>query len=167
MNLSSLLRKAEHSSSWNSVLNLVLARVVPFNRSHKFRVSLVSPKKVTVVAPYRKSNFNHLGGLHACALATVAEISTGALLSYHLDPKEFRIIMKTMAIQYHHQGRMAASATCEVEESWVQQNILDALSGEEAVLVTLESKVFDTNENHLCSGQFEWQVKRWKSVKTI
>ena len=59
------------------MLNIALNHMVPFNKPHKFKVLDLSNHEVTMFIPYRRSNFNHIKGLHATAVATVSEFTTG------------------------------------------------------------------------------------------
>ena len=103
--LSRLTKKAKTSGFWLWMLNVVLARVVPFNRVHGFKIVEIDDNFVRTAAPYRKSNQNHIRGMHACALATVSEISAGFLLMQNLPPSHYRLIMSRMEVEYSYQAK--------------------------------------------------------------
>ena len=52
-------------------LNKVLALGIPFNAPHGFKIKEINDDAVIITLPNRKLNHNHLGGIHACAMATV------------------------------------------------------------------------------------------------
>ncbi len=163
---SKLIEKAKHSASWRWVLNQSLYRMVPFNRPHKFQVVEIGDNILRALIPYRKSNFNHIRGLHACALATISEFATGFLLLSRLDIKKYRLIMQRIEMDYHYQGKMDAFAEFRTSDEWFQQQIILPLKSQEAVIVPCEIKIHDAKGNHLTTGKVFWQIKDWEKVKT-
>jgi len=89
-----LFKKAQHSKFHKWVLNLALYRMIPFNKPHGFKVLQISDQEVRTFIPYKRKNFNHIRGLHATALATLSEFTTGLLLLNVLGSKNFRIILR-------------------------------------------------------------------------
>jgi acyl-coenzyme A thioesterase PaaI-like protein len=106
MDLNRYIDRARTSSFHLWVLNFGLNYVVPFNKPHGFEVMSVSDFSVKTKIPYKKKNFNHIRGLHACALATISEFTTGLLLLYKLGPHKYRLIMQRLEMDYHYQGKM-------------------------------------------------------------
>jgi acyl-coenzyme A thioesterase PaaI-like protein len=140
--------------------------MVPFNIPHKFEIVEFSDDRLKARIPYRRSNFNHIRGLHACALATLSEFATGFLLLTRLDAAKYRIIMQRMEMDYHFQGKMDAFAEFQVTEQWYTQEIVEPLTRADAVVVPCTVKVIDAKGNHLTTGVVYWQVKNWSKVKT-
>ncbi|HEY0655032.1 MAG TPA: DUF4442 domain-containing protein, partial [Chryseosolibacter sp.] len=116
--------------------------------------------------PYRKSNFNHIRGLHACALATISEFTTGFLLVSKLDAKKYRLIMQRLEMDYHYQGKMDAFAEFQISEAWLAENIYTPLKSKDSVVVNCQVRIHDTKGNHLTTGNVFWQIKDWAKVKT-
>ena len=116
--------------------------------------------------PYRKSNFNHIRGLHACGLATVSEFATGFLLLSSLDMKKYRMIMQRLEMNYHYQGKMDAVAEFTISKEWLEEKVIKPLQAQEAVVVPCVVKIHDTKGNHLTTGTIFWQFKDWAKVKT-
>jgi acyl-coenzyme A thioesterase PaaI-like protein len=161
-----ILEKAKHSPFYRKVLNWSLNRMIPFNKPHGFSVVEVMDHSLKILLPYRKSNFNHIRGIHACALATVSEFTTGFLLVSKLDAKKFRLIMQRLEMDYHYQGKMDAIATFSISESWLESNIFQPLKTNESVVVNCQVKIHDIKGNHLSTGNVFWQIKDWSKVKT-
>lgn len=161
-----ILEKAKHSTFWLWVLNRALPRVVPFNGPHRFRVVEIGDNHLRTLLPYRRSNFNHIRGLHACALATISEFVTGFMLLSRLDIKKYRLIMKRIEMDYHFQGKMDAYAAFQISPEWLKQQITDPLQSQEAVVVPCEVKIHDEKGNHLTTGKVFWQIKDWSKVRT-
>lgn len=161
-----ILEKAKHSAFWLWVLNQGHSRQVPFNRSHHFEIVEFSDDRLRVRVPYRRSNLNHIRGLHACALATVSEFTTGFLLLSRMDGSKYRMIMQRLEMDYHYQGKMDAFAEFSAGDGWLNEMILQPLRESDAVLVPCEIKIHDEQGNHLTTGKVYWQFKNWSKVKT-
>lgn len=166
MDLRRLLDKAGRSQFYRWLLNRGLRLMIPFNAPHGFQVMEITDSKVKVRLPYRRSNFNHIRGIHACALATVSEFSTGLLLIKRLDPAKYRLIMQRLEMDYHYQGKMGASAIFEITDEWLQDRVLVPLTMNESVVVPCEVHIHDDKGNHLTTGKIFWQVKDWRKVRT-
>ena len=161
-----ILQKAKHSSFYLKLLNWSLTRMIPFNKPHGFRVVEIGDYRLKTLMPYRKSNFNHIRGLHACGLATISEFTTGFLLLSSLDMKKYRIIMQRMEMNYHYQGKMDATAEFIISKEWLEEQVIKPLQTHETVVVPCEVKIHDIKGNHLTTGTIFWQFKDWAKVKT-
>ena len=161
-----LFEKAKISQKHLKLLNFGLARMIPFNKPHGIRIKSIKANEVTTLLPYKRSNFNHINGMHACALATLSEFTTGLVLLNSLDADQYRIIMQRMEMNYHYQGKMDVSATFHVSEEWLSTNVISPLLDNESVLVNCQIETRDINGNHISTGNVFWQVKDWKKVKT-
>ncbi|MEZ4944875.1 MAG: DUF4442 domain-containing protein [Cyclobacteriaceae bacterium] len=161
-----IVEKAKKSSFYRGLLNFLLNRMIPFNKPHGFHVVEIGDYQLKTCIPYRKSNFNHIKGLHACALATISEFTTGFLLITQLDAKKYRLIMQKLEMNYHYQGKMDAYAEFKISEDWLSKEIYLPLKSQDAVVVVCEVKITDKNGNHLTTGFVHWQIKDWIKVKT-
>jgi len=161
-----ILQKAKHSSFYLMVLNWSLNRMIPFNKPHGFKVVEIGDYSLKTLMPYRKSNFNHIRGLHACGLATISEFTTGFLLLSSLDMKKYRIIMQRMEMNYHYQGKIDATAEFVISKEWLEEHVIKPLQTQETVVVPCEVKIHDIKGNHLTTGTIFWQFKDWAKVKT-
>ncbi|MCA6074025.1 DUF4442 domain-containing protein [Fulvivirga sedimenti] len=166
MNTATLVKKAQESGFYRWLLNRGLDRMIPFNKPHGFQVVSIADDMIKTRLPYKKRNFNHIRGLHACALATLSEFTTGFLLVSRLDPKKYRIILKTLQMDYHYQGKTDAWGEFRISDDWLKKSIFDPLQTEDAVVVICEVKIYDADNNHLTTGKVHWQVKSWEKVRT-
>lgn len=160
-----IIEKAKASSFYMKILNLSLSRMVPFNQPHGFRVTEIGDYSLKIRLPYKKRNLNHIRGLHACALATLSEFTTGFLLISRLDGKKYRLIMQRLEMDYHYQGKMDAVAEFAVSESWFREQIYKPLTENDAVVVGCEVRIHDIQGNHLTTGKVFWQIKNWNKVR--
>jgi acyl-coenzyme A thioesterase PaaI-like protein len=166
MNIQKLVGRAQGSGFYKALLNLGLSRMIPFNAPHGFRITDIGDNHLTVTLPYKRRNLNHIKGLHACAMATVSEFTTGFLLVSKLDPKKYRLIMQRLEMDYHYQGKMNATASFKADDSWLNDEIYVPLKVQASVVVICEVKIHDVQGNHLSTGKVHWQIKSWDQVKT-
>src|SRR5688572_29492751 len=92
-----IFRKAKRSSFFRWLLNLLLGYAIPFNKPHRIRITAIHDDGVSVRLPYRRRNLNHLKGIHACALATTAEYTSGIALLTAIGT-DYRLIMKNLSV---------------------------------------------------------------------
>lgn len=95
-----IFEKARRSSWGLFLLNQAFFWKLPFNRPHGIRIIEVEEVGLTAVLPFRRNNLNHLGTLHACALATLAEFTAGTELWRRLEQKGFRLVMQSLHMTY-------------------------------------------------------------------
>ncbi|GIV36935.1 MAG: hypothetical protein KatS3mg032_1314 [Cyclobacteriaceae bacterium] len=166
MNTTVLVQRARTSALWRWVLNRALHRFIPFNRPHRFTIEALGDDFVQVRLPFRKNNLNHIRGLHACALATLAEYTTGFMLVQKLNARQYRLIMKKLEMEYHYQGKSDAVARFGITHHWLQEKVMEPLRHREAVEVVCEVTLHDAQHNHLATGKVCWHIKPWQAVKT-
>lgn len=161
-----LTTRAMESRAWLRVLNLVLARVIPFNRPHGFAIEAIGEEFLRTRCRYRKSNFNHIRGIHACAIATIAEFSSGYLLLTRLDPARYRLIMSNLELAYVYQAKEDIFSESRFDSERMEAEVVEPLKSQEQVTVRMESRVFDTTGREIALAHTTWQVKRWDKVRT-
>ena len=166
MDLNQYVDRARTSAFHLWVLNTGLDYMVPFNKPHGFKVVAIDDFRVKIKIPYKRRNFNHIRGLHACALATISEFTTGLMLLYKLGSQKYRLIMQRLEMEYHYQGKMDAFAEFVISKEWLDQHIFNPLVSQDAVVIPCEVKIYDSAGNHLTTGKVFWQIKNWDKVKT-
>jgi hypothetical protein len=160
------LNKAEHSAFYLWVLNNILWKKIPFNNPHKIKIERIEKGALTVSIPYKRKNQNHIKGIHACALATLCEYISGLTLISSLSEKDYRIILKNISINYHYQAKMKVQATFSLPDELIQTKIIEPLKINDSVFRELMVELYDIQNNHICSGVINWQIKKWEKVKT-
>jgi len=111
-------------------------------------------------------NRNHIRGVHACCLATAAEFCSGLALMEHVGADRYRIIMKTLRMDYLYQAKSAAIAEFVPTASELEHALLQPLRDGAAVLYTAEVPVDDVAGKRLAIGYITWQLKPWDQVRT-
>jgi len=161
-----LIPRAKKTGGWLFVLNALLARTIPFNRPHRFRIRSIGESSIETFAPYRRSNFNHIRGVHACAIATVAEFSAGFLLLTKLDPTRYRLIMGKLEAEYYYQAKKDIVAVAELSNDELQDKIIQPLESADSTTIVMTTLIGDISGNKVARVRTTWQVKNWGSVRT-
>ncbi len=166
MNPAKIVEKAKTSAFYLWLLNWSFTRMIPFNRPHGFKIIEIGDYHVRTMIPYKTRNLNHLKGLHACALATITEITGGFIFVMKLDPTKYRIILKKLEINYLYQGKTDAFGEFRISEEWISKNVIEPLKENESVEVVSEVNIVDAQGKQLTNGRTIWQIKDWTKVKT-
>ncbi len=146
-------------SKWGMfIFNRALSHKIAFNRPHKIRVLEIEKGKVRAKLPLIRVNTNHLGGLHACALATVAEFTSGLALLTLYEPEKYRLIMKKLESSYAYQGRTDVVASISLQKK-NEEHI------QEAFLEECEVKITDKNGELISTTNITWHIKPWEKVR--
>lgn len=165
MLLSKFIQQSAHSHRTLWLLNFFMSFLVPFNRPHRFKICAVNKDYAETFAPYRRRNFNHVRGIHACALATVGELSAGLLLMYHFPPEQFRVIMSRMQIDYHYQAKKDVRARATMTESEIDA-LKKMLNDSGKPQQTITTIIKDTSDALIATVATTWQIKSWSAVNT-
>lgn len=166
MHLPSLLTKARTSSAWRWRLNFLLPWAIPFNSPHGFKVYPLPTGGISVRIPYWRANRNHIKGIHACAIATASEMCSGLSVLEQLDPKQYRLIMRTLHMEYHYQAKQPATAKCIPTAEEIAERVVRPLASQDSVDYSSTVEVHDEAGNHLATATVTWQVKLWSKVRT-
>lgn len=146
-----------------AILDNILKVGIPFNAPHGFKIKSLSKEGVEIYLPNRKLNHNHLGGVHACAIATVGEFCAGMTLLTHFGISKYRLILSELNVKYTYQGRTDLMGFCS-GSSIDSDLISEGLSKDNKYLQTLETKIHDKNNNLVATVETTWQLKPWDKV---
>lgn len=165
LNLYSLLQKAKSSKLSLWFLNLIVKKIVPFNKPHHVKIKTVGVDYVETIIPYRKKNLNHVKGIHACAIATVGEFAAGLAIMSQFSPLDYRVILSRLEIDYFYQAKkdLIAKAVLNNAEKSI---ILETLLTDEKTLQIMTTEITDINAQKIATVKSTWQIKDWKKVKT-
>lgn len=146
-------------------LNKVLALGIPFNAPHGFKIREISDDNVLITLPNRKLNHNHLGGIHACAMATVGEYCAGMSLLKSFGISKYRLILAELHVKYTYQGRSDLEGVCSPRQI-DRDAVSKVLETEGKYLQKLETLIRDKNGKEVAVVTTTWQLKSWDQVKT-
>ena len=118
----------------STLLSKVFGRIVPMVGSAKIRYVHVSESKVEVTLTNHKSMRNHIGQVHACAMALLAETATGFVVGMNV-PDNCIMLIKSLHVDFKRpsKGAMTAIATLTPE----QRQLMQTDKGETIVHVTV------------------------------
>lgn len=133
---------------------------IPFNKPHRFRIGSLAEGAASVEAPPRRWNRNHLGTVHACALATIGEFAAGLALLGAFDPSAYRLIMSRLEVDYTRRakGRILAAAAVELDA------LRAGLAASGVALSVVESELRDGEGEVVARVRTQWQVKSWSQA---
>ena len=96
----------------------IMGRFVPFLKTAGLRFERISHEEVCVSVQNRKKIQNHINGVHACAMALLAETATGFVTNMN-TPDDKLILLKAMHINYTRRsvGNMRAVAQINDEQA--------------------------------------------------
>lgn len=119
---------------------------------------------VEISLPHLKRNLNHIGTMHACALATCGEFAAGLCLLEAFDLGEHRLIMSKLEARYHKRPAGAVLAIAALESS-VLTDIGVQLDDVGKATCTMKTELQDGEGTHCVTVLTDWQIKRWSQVK--
>jgi acyl-coenzyme A thioesterase PaaI-like protein len=138
------------------VISKIFGRVVPLVGTASLRYEELTPERVVVSIRNRRPVQNHINGVHAAAMALLAETATGFAVGMNLPDDKLPLI-KTLKVDYlkRTRGDMRAVATLTKEQ---MQLIRTTPKGETLVpvLVTDESG----EEPIRCEMLWAWVPKK-------
>lgn len=100
-----------------TVVSGIFGRVVPFVGTSALRYEELTPERVVVSIRNRRPVQNHIKGVHAAAMALLAETATGFAVGMNLPDDKLPLI-KSLKVEYlkRTQGDMRAVATLTREQ---------------------------------------------------
>jgi len=146
-------------------LDKLLRFAIPFNAPHGFKLKRINAEEVIIALPNRKLNHNHLGGIHACAMATVGEYCAGMSLLTSFGISKYRLILSELSVKYTYQGRTDLEGFCSPTQIDVNK-VSEGLASEGKYLQELKTIIRDLNGKEVAVVTTLWQLKDWEKVKT-
>ncbi len=146
-------------------LDKVLRIGIPFNAPHGFKIKTLSDDSVVIALPNKKLNHNHLGGVHACAMATVGEYCAGMSLLKSFGISKYRLILSKLTVEYTYQGRVDLEGFCSPRQIDVEK-VRQGLEAEGKYLQELKTIIRDLSGKEVAHVTTVWQLKVWEQVKT-
>jgi acyl-coenzyme A thioesterase PaaI-like protein len=147
-------------------LNKVLTLGIAFNAPHGFKLKRVTDEEVVVACPNRKLNHNHIGGIHACAMATVGEFAAGVSILKSFGISRYRIIMTELQVSFHWQGKTDLEGIAS-PSAIDKEAVRSALEAEGIYTQPMETIIREVRSGkEVARVKTTWQLKSWDKVKT-
>ena len=146
--------KSIRSTLWSKAFG----RVVPMVGTANIRYLEVDKDHVTVRIENQRNMQNHIKGVHAAAMALLAETATGFLTALHV-PDDRIVLIKSLHVDYLKVAQCCLTATATLSADQ-QKFIADQEKGELLIPVTV---IDDSgNEPIQCQMLWAWLPKRKK-----
>ena len=145
------LPKGIRSTLWSKAFG----RIVPMVGSANIRYLEVSHDKVVVKIENHRAMQNHIGQVHACAMALLAETATGFVTGMNV-PDSCIVLIKSLKVDFKRpsKGAMTAVATLTDEQQKLMQS---SEKGETLVSVVVTD---ETNQEPIqCEMLWAWVAK--------
>jgi acyl-coenzyme A thioesterase PaaI-like protein len=134
----------------NYVLSRLFGRVVPFLGTAGLRFEEVGSERLAVSIRNRRKVQNHIHGVHAAAMALLAETASGFVMGMNV-PDDKLMLLKSMKVDYlqRSQGDMRAVATLRPEQ-------IEALLREEKGNTVVDVRVTDASGAAPVACEMTW-----------
>ena len=156
------INRAKSGKPW--IFSRLMQEVIPFNRPHGISVVDLSPEKCRVYLPCKRRNKNHLGTMHACAIATAAEYVSGLNVVQAFDMNHYRLIMSRIDVDYTRRPEGFCYTESSISSTLMSQ-INSDLEKEGVSKFSLVSIVTDSKNEKVAEATIHWQVKFWEKVR--
>ena len=147
----SKLPKGIRSTLWSKAFG----RVVPMVGSANIRYLEVSHAKVVVKIENHRAMQNHIGQIHACAMALIAETATGFVTGMNV-PDSCIVLIKSLKVDFKRPTQGAMTATAILTDD--QQKLMQS-SEKGETLVTVKVTDESGEEPIQCEMLWAWISK--------
>jgi acyl-coenzyme A thioesterase PaaI-like protein len=137
---------------------------IPFNKPHAIKFKELTHVKSSLSMANKRINHNHLGGIHACAIATVGEFTAGLLLCKNFEMAKYRVIMKDIHVEYYKQARSDINSVAEVSAEHISK-MKETIIAEDKAFICLETHIYNNKCEEVALVKTNWQLKDWSKAK--
>lgn len=133
-----------------SLLSLLFASQVRFAGTARIRVDSLTRQQACLTLRNKRRVRNHVGGIHAAAMALLAESATGFLVGMSV-PDTHLLLIKTLRVDYRRRaiGDLHALATVAPEQ-------LTALATQPRGEITVQVQVTDASGQQPITCEMIW-----------
>ena len=143
--------------SW--ALSLAFNSQVKFAGTSGIRINELTARSSQVELRNRWRVQNHIGGIHACGMALLAESATGVVFGMNV-PDTHLPLLKSMKVEFNRraQGDLRAHATLSEEQ-------IDKIQKTEKGSTIVSVEISDLSNQHpiVCEMEWAWTTKPKKS----
>ena len=139
----------------NTLWSKAFGRVVPMVGTANIRYLEVSHSKVVVKIANHRAMQNHIGQVHACAMALIAETATGFVTGMNV-PDTCVVLIKSFSLQFKRPTKGAMTAVATLTDA--QQQLMHSTEKGET-LVTVHVTDESGEEPIQCEMLWAWIAK--------
>ena len=138
-------------ASWQpTALTLVFGKVIKFAGTAKLRVDSLGFQQSRLILNNRKRVQNHIGGVHAAAMALLGESATGFLVGMHV-PDNCTPLLKNMNIDYVRRAAGDLTAVAQLSDEQIH-----LLRNSEKGDISVPVVITDSEGNEPINAEFIW-----------
>lgn len=142
----------------------LLKIAIPFNAPHGFSIKELNAEQVRIEMSHSRLNRNHVGGMHACAIATLGEFCAGLTLARHLGFTRYRFLLSKLEVEYHLQGRTRLTGLARLDAVRVSA-LKEELTKKDKLLFEHHTEIHNAHGEKVADVKSIWQVKDWSKVQ--
>ena len=126
------------------------------------RVKELNVNKCIVSAPYNYLNKNPFYSMYFAIQAMAAELSTGALVMFHLDGRNISMLVTALESKYYKKAVTRINFIC-LDGEKISDVLNEAYKTNEPKICTMISKGYDLNNNCVSEFKITWSIKKRKN----
>lgn len=157
-----LIENSQHTFALKA-LEKLFNNNIPFNKPHKFKFVEMADKSTRLSLPLIRVNKNHLGGMHACAIATLGEYPAGLTLIKYFGSTRYRIVMAEINIKYLKQAKTDLIGHAEITDEDIAK-VESELNTEKKSTLVVKTNILNTSDEVVAEVYSTWQLKDWDAV---
>jgi len=138
------------------MITLVMGSAVKFAGTAKIRIEKLTEQEAVMTLKNRRKVRNHIGSIHAAAMALLAESATGFLVGMNIDNTKLPL-MKTLHVDYTRLAKGDLTARAHLTPEHIAM-INNQEKGEVVVPVTITDSEGNTPVE--CAMTWAWVTKR-------
>ena len=152
--VSTLKKSPTFMQSW--VLSKAFSFMIPYAGRSKVRIEQLTHEKSVITIKNRRKVQNHIGSIHATAIAIAAESATGYLVAMNVPDTSVPVI-KTLKVDYEKRCKGNIRAVATLTEAQ-RESMRTQEKGEVNVAVTITDA--ENKEPVQCEMIWAWTPKR-------
>lgn len=137
--------------AWQSrAISFALGRVIPFTGTAAIQIRTLTDRECIILLKNKRKVQNHIGSVHAAAIALLAESATGLMTGMSV-PDDRIIVIRSMQLEYlkRASGNMTAIANFSDEQV---EYIKSTTKGD----ITVPIKITDQEGNETAKATMIW-----------
>lgn len=146
------------------VIEKLFINGIPFNKPHGLKFIKIDQQEVAVFLPFKRINKNHIGTMHACAIATLGEFPAGLVLTKNLGSANYRYVMTELKATYDKHANTDLRGVAGISQKKLN-TLMSELEQKGVGKVILTTDILNSRSEKVSTVQTTWQIKSWNQIK--